>query len=46
MNNREKYHKKYFIELDLLNDIIQYFITKRFKLLRKIAKIESKEPRK
>jgi len=38
-------NKKYFIKLDLLNEIIAYFVKKRFRLLRKIAKFEKKEPR-
>ena len=36
----------YYIELTLLNDTIEYFIKKRFALLRKIAKLENKEPKK
>ena len=37
--------KKYFIQLDLLNELITYLITKRFRLLQKIAKEEKKEPK-
>jgi len=37
---------KYKIQLKQLNEIIEYFIKKRFKLLQKIAKIKKKEPRK